>query len=92
MYITQSLTSFYRTSTASTHLALSLLQSRTSTAMSPRDTELDKFFPLPSAAPSNRSPARLSGFTHKSGEALVKVLQDDHIKWHAFFNDKGFHK
>ena len=60
--------------------------------MSPRTSELDKFFPLPSAAPSNRSPMRLAGFTPKSGKALVKVLQDDHVKWHAFFNDQGFHK
>ncbi|PIL32612.1 hypothetical protein GSI_05315 [Ganoderma sinense ZZ0214-1] len=59
--------------------------------MSPRTADLDKFFPLPSAAPSNRSPAHLAGITPKSGEALVKVLQDDHVKWHAFFNDLGFH-
>ncbi len=60
--------------------------------MSPRNAELDKFFPLPSAAPSNRAPPRLAGFTPKSGEALVKVLKDDHVKWHAFFNDMGYHK
>ncbi|EJF59777.1 hypothetical protein DICSQDRAFT_108392 [Dichomitus squalens LYAD-421 SS1] len=59
--------------------------------MSPRTTELDRFFPLPSEAPSNKAPVRLAGFSHKSGEALAKVLQDNHIKWHAFFNDLGFH-
>ncbi|TBU44557.1 hypothetical protein BD309DRAFT_862019 [Dichomitus squalens] len=59
--------------------------------MPPRTTELDKFFPLPSEAPSNKAPVRLAGFSHKSGEALAKALQDDHVKWHAFFNDFGFH-
>ena len=60
--------------------------------MSPRTAELDIFFPLPSQAPSNKAPLRLAGFSHKSGEALAKVLQDNHVKWHAFFNDLGFHK
>ena len=30
--------------------------------MSPRTAELDKFFPLPSQAPSNKAPLRLAGF------------------------------
>ena len=60
--------------------------------MSLKTTKLDTFFPLPSEAPSSQSPVRLPGITRESSEALVKVLKDDHVKWHAFFNDKGFHK
>ena len=60
--------------------------------MSPQTADLDVFFPPPSAAPSNKTPLRLAGFSHKSGEALAKVLKDHHVKWHAFFNDLGFHK
>ncbi|RDX50762.1 hypothetical protein OH76DRAFT_440647 [Lentinus brumalis] len=59
--------------------------------MSLKTTELDTFFPLPSEAPSSRSPVRLPGITAASSEALVKTLKDDHVKWHAFFNDRGFH-
>ncbi|RPD56818.1 hypothetical protein L226DRAFT_492010 [Lentinus tigrinus ALCF2SS1-7] len=59
--------------------------------MSVKTTELDTFFPLPSEAPSSRSPTRLPGITRASSEALVKTLKDDHVKWHAFFNDRGFH-
>ena len=60
--------------------------------MSHRTTELDTFFPVPSEAPSSLAPARLPGFTKESSDALIKTLKDNHVKWHAFFNDKGFHK
>lgn len=60
--------------------------------MSHRTAQLDTFFPLPSQAPSSRSPTRLPGITRSSSDALVKVLVDNHVKWHAFFNDKGYHK
>ncbi|KAI0822157.1 hypothetical protein BC628DRAFT_1340970 [Trametes gibbosa] len=54
--------------------------------------DLDAFFPLPSAAvPSPPFPARLLGVNPASGAALVRTLKDNHVKWHAFFNDRGFH-
>ena len=64
----------------------------TSTSAMDTHTDLDAFFPLPSEEPSTRSPARLAGITRESSEGLLKVLKDNHVKWHAFFNDKGFHK
>ncbi|KAI0739605.1 hypothetical protein C8Q80DRAFT_1222014 [Daedaleopsis nitida] len=59
--------------------------------MSSEATDLDTFFPLPSSPPSTRSPSRLPGITRSSSDALIKVLKDNHVKWHAFFNDRGFH-
>ncbi|KAH9914000.1 uncharacterized protein BXZ73DRAFT_106782 [Epithele typhae] len=43
------------------------------------------------ARPFSDSPNRLPGITRASSETLVKTLKDDHVKWHAFFNDRGFH-
>ena len=61
--------------------------------MSARTAELDKFFPLPSAAgPSPSAPARLPGITRAASDALVKALKDNHVNHHAYFNDRGFHK
>ncbi|KAI0776927.1 hypothetical protein BD413DRAFT_523845 [Trametes elegans] len=53
--------------------------------------DVDAFFPFPTAAPSPKGPARLPGVTHESSVALLKTLKDDHIRFHAFFNDRGFH-
>ncbi|KAI0667401.1 hypothetical protein C8Q78DRAFT_982173 [Trametes maxima] len=53
--------------------------------------DVASLFPLPSAPPSLYAPARLPGVTHVSGTALADVLKDNHVKWHAFFNDRGFH-
>ncbi|KAI0357098.1 hypothetical protein OH77DRAFT_1422596 [Trametes cingulata] len=59
---------------------------------SPKTVEdLDSFFPLPSPPSSRQFPARLPGVTHASGLALVNTLKDNHVKWHAYFNDRGFH-
>ena len=58
--------------------------------MSATTIDLETLFPLPSEAPS--TPARLPGITRESSEALVKELKDNHVKCHAFFNDRGFHK
>lgn len=60
--------------------------------MAPRTTQLDALFPLPSEAPSSRAPVRLPGVTRLSSDALVKTLKNNHVKWHAFFNDMGAHK
>ncbi|KAH9940616.1 hypothetical protein B0H21DRAFT_574991 [Amylocystis lapponica] len=53
---------------------------------------LDALFPIvPGPPPSPLSPSRLPGITHESSAALQKLLQENHKKWHIFFNDKGFH-
>lgn len=55
--------------------------------------QLDALFPLPFTQPSPpNAPSRLPGVTYKSSQALARALQDNHTKWHIFFNDKGFHK
>ncbi|KAI0631662.1 hypothetical protein C8Q77DRAFT_1061280 [Trametes polyzona] len=53
--------------------------------------DLDTFFPLPSPAPSAEGPVRFPGVTAESSAVLAEVLKDNHVKWHAFFNDRGFH-
>lgn len=57
------------------------------------DDLLSVLFPLPftQTHPSD-APSPLAGVTYQSSEALVKLLKDNHVKWHIFFNDKGFHK
>ncbi|KAH9849117.1 hypothetical protein C2E23DRAFT_840918 [Lenzites betulinus] len=61
------------------------------TNTTPVVADLDAFFPLPSAVHSPPFPARVPGVTPASGAALVKTLKDNHVKWHAFFNERGFH-
>ncbi|KAI8976416.1 hypothetical protein BD414DRAFT_446586 [Trametes punicea] len=51
----------------------------------------DRLYPTPSHPPSHQSPRRLPGATADSTSALLKTLRDNHVKWHIFFNDKGFH-
>ncbi|KAL0948385.1 hypothetical protein HGRIS_010967 [Hohenbuehelia grisea] len=48
-------------------------------------------FPVPSLTPSSISPARLPGVSPESTAALREALQENHEKWHIFFNDRGFH-
>ncbi|OCH89958.1 hypothetical protein OBBRIDRAFT_793774 [Obba rivulosa] len=55
------------------------------------DDNLDELFPSPTPAPSPLSPTRLPGVTSESSNALVKTLKDNHRRWHAFFNEIGFH-
>ena len=56
------------------------------------DETLDKIFPVPSPAPSPQAPGRFPGITPTSTAALRRVLKENHVKWHIFFNDKRFHK
>ena len=55
------------------------------------DQELDALFPLPTPPPAF-APQRLPGITHGSSATLVKILKENHTRWHTFFNDIGFHK
>ena len=56
------------------------------------EEKLDRLYPAPSPSPSVQAPRRLPGSTPESTSTLIKVLKDNHVKWHIFFNDKGFHK
>jgi hypothetical protein len=56
------------------------------------DSELDALFPTPSLPPTVLCPQRYPGCSPASVEALRRVLKDNHIKYHIYFNDKGFHK
>ncbi|KAF8590606.1 hypothetical protein K439DRAFT_1611983 [Ramaria rubella] len=53
--------------------------------------DLDILFPLPSTPPSPLSPTARAGATHESAQALVRLLKENHVKFHCFFNDRGFH-
>lgn len=53
---------------------------------------LDALFHAPPLPPSAFSPRRFPGIDEPSTEALLKTLSDNHVRWHIFFNYKGFHK
>ncbi|KAG1857841.1 hypothetical protein F4604DRAFT_1193156 [Suillus subluteus] len=46
--------------------------------------------PQPPLAPI--CPQRWPGIDAESTKMLLKVLEDNHSRWHIFFNYKGFHK
>ncbi|KAH9939658.1 uncharacterized protein BXZ73DRAFT_43383 [Epithele typhae] len=53
---------------------------------------LQKLFPTPPPPPpSAQSPARFPGVTPESTATLLRTLEENHVKWHVFFNSKGFH-
>lgn len=50
-------------------------------------------FPVPPTTPvSPLSPPILPGHNPGSTKALLANLEDNHKRWHIFFNDQGFHK
>jgi hypothetical protein len=53
---------------------------------------LDSLFHAPTLPPSVFSPRTFPGIDQTSTEALVRTLSDNHVRWHIFFNYKGFHK
>ena len=55
-------------------------------------SDFDFLFPTPAAPPNLAAPARLSGITPQTTEALKRVLGDNYERWHIFSNDRGFHK
>jgi hypothetical protein len=55
-------------------------------------TSTDDLFPVPSSPPSTLIPIHWPGISPESTAALREVLKDNHERWHAFFNDHGFHK
>lgn len=54
--------------------------------------KLDKLYTTPSHSPSAQAPTRFSGVTPESTATLLETLRDNHVKWHIFFNEKGYHK
>ncbi|KAF8522286.1 hypothetical protein BU17DRAFT_44855 [Hysterangium stoloniferum] len=53
--------------------------------------DLDLLFPLPTRPPSVLSPSTPLGITQESARALVRLLKENHVKFHCFFNDTRFH-
>ncbi|KAG6372610.1 hypothetical protein JVT61DRAFT_7356 [Boletus reticuloceps] len=52
---------------------------------------LDKLFNAPPLPPSAFSPRTFPGIDQASTQALIETLSDNHVRWHIFFNYKGFH-
>lgn len=53
---------------------------------------LDILFPRPPAQPpSALSPTALPGVSEASAAMLVQCLKDNHLNFHCFFNNMGFH-
>ncbi|KAF4565478.1 hypothetical protein EYR40_002447 [Pleurotus pulmonarius] len=50
-----------------------------------------RLFPAPSLLRSKLSPSIWAGANPDSTRTLVRVLQDNHDKWHVYFNEEGFH-
>ncbi|KAF7416276.1 hypothetical protein PC9H_002541 [Pleurotus ostreatus] len=50
-----------------------------------------RLFPAPSVFRSKLSPSLWAGVTSDSTKTLQRVLQDNHNKWHVYFNEEGFH-
>lgn len=53
---------------------------------------LDYLFPAPSLPKSALSPSHFPGISPESTQTLQEVLKDNHVKWHVFYNEEGFHK
>jgi len=65
----------------------------TETTKPPTFTEdLSLLFPIPSRAPSVLSPIAPPGVNREAADELVRLLKENHVRFHGFFNDKGFHK
>lgn len=56
--------------------------------------QLDARFPKPAFLPSSvvPSPVRKAGWTYESTKAVLECLKNNHLRFHCFFNDNGFHK
>ncbi|KAF5372179.1 hypothetical protein D9758_005082 [Tetrapyrgos nigripes] len=52
---------------------------------------MTELFPAPSPPPSTGCPSRLPGANQESTQALRDILQDNHDKYHIFFDDFGRH-
>ncbi|PPR00213.1 hypothetical protein CVT24_004952 [Panaeolus cyanescens] len=52
---------------------------------------LDFLFPAPPLLLSRRTQVFYPGTSAASTAALQKILKDNHVKWHVFFNEKRFH-
>ncbi|KAF8641640.1 hypothetical protein AX16_009866 [Volvariella volvacea WC 439] len=52
---------------------------------------MHKLFPVPSAPPSRLSPRPWPGVTPRSTEKALNLLQENHERWHCYFNEQGFH-
>ncbi|KAH7886675.1 hypothetical protein F5I97DRAFT_1025320 [Phlebopus sp. FC_14] len=52
---------------------------------------LDQLFGVPAPPPSLICPQRFPGIDSEATDVLIKTLEDNHVRWHIFFNYKGFH-
>ncbi|EJD01363.1 uncharacterized protein FOMMEDRAFT_111131 [Fomitiporia mediterranea MF3/22] len=53
---------------------------------------LDALFPLPTPPTVvGYAPTHFPGFTSDSAKSLVKLLKENHERFHIFFNEKNFH-
>jgi hypothetical protein len=63
----------------------------------PSKPELNKdvsppLFQTPQQPLASICPQHWPGIDAESTDMLLKVLEDNHSRWHVFFNYKGFHK
>ncbi|KJA17353.1 hypothetical protein HYPSUDRAFT_57785 [Hypholoma sublateritium FD-334 SS-4] len=52
---------------------------------------LDYLFPAPSLPKSALSPSHFPGISPESTQTLQEILKDNHVRWHVFYNEEGFH-
>jgi hypothetical protein len=54
--------------------------------------DISPLFQIPQLPLAPICPQRWPGIDAESTKMLLKVLEDNHCRWHIFFNYKGFHK
>lgn len=52
---------------------------------------LEQLIPLPTITNIDHAPSPWPGVTAESAKAVATLLRQNHVKYHCFFNDEGFH-
>jgi len=53
---------------------------------------LQQLIPIPVTPNIPFAPTPWPGCTPESAKAVAELLRENHVKYHCFFNDDGFHK
>jgi hypothetical protein len=53
---------------------------------------LEQLIPVPVPLNNPLAPTPWPGITPESAKAVAELLRENHVKYHCFFNDDGFHK
>jgi hypothetical protein len=54
--------------------------------------DLEQLIPIPSVSNIPQAPTPWPGVTAESASTVAALLRENHVKYHCFFNNDGFHK